>query len=140
MELKDLAAISGKPGLYRIIKPARASVIVETFDSHPKKMVVSANQRISVLDEISIYTHNKEGSTPLIDVFRAIHKEYGEEEALDSDATNAEYLAFFKTILPDYDQDRVYVSDIKKVVRWYYILLKQAPQLISGDNTSDEEE
>lgn len=103
-------------------------------------MVVSANQRISVLDEISIYTHTKEGSTPLIDVFRAIYQEYGKEEALDNDATNAEYLAFFKTILPDYDQDRVYASDIKKVVRWYYILLKQAPKLIAEDSTNEEEE
>jgi hypothetical protein len=140
MELKDLAAISGKPGLYRIIKPTRASVIVETLDSQRKKMVVSANQRISVLDEISVYTTNSEGSTPLIDVFRVFHKEYGMEEAMDNDATNAEYLSFFKSILPDYDQDRVYASDIKKIIRWYYILLKEAPQLITGSTATDEEE
>ena len=112
MELKDLAAISGKPGLYKIVKPARASVIVETLDHQRKKMVVSANQRISVLEEISIYTNNKEGATPLIEVLQSIHREYGDQQALDDDATNAEYLAFFKTILPDFAYETFYAPCI----------------------------
>lgn len=138
--MKDLAAISGKPGLYKIIKPARASIIVESFDHHRKKMVISANQRVSVLDEISVYTNNSEGSTPLIDVFQTIYREYGLEQALDDDATNAEYLSFFKTILPEYDQSRVYASDIKKIIRWYYLLLKESPQLITGASSEKDEE
>jgi uncharacterized protein (UPF0147 family) len=140
MELKDLASISGKPGLFRIIKPARASVIVETLDEQKKKMVVSANQRISILDEISIYTNTTEGSTPLIEVLQKIHEEYGTEMIIENDATQNEYLAFFKTVLPDFDQDKVYPSDIKKIVRWYEILLNEAPQLITGSTDSQEEE
>ena len=140
MELKDLASISGKPGLFRIIKPARASVIVETLDQQKKKMVISANQRISILDEISIYTNTTEGSTPLIEVFQKIHEEYGTEMMIENDATQNEYLAFFKTVLPDFDQDKVYPSDIKKIVRWYEILLHEAPQLITGSVDSQEEE
>lgn len=140
MELKDLASISGKPGLFRIIKPARASVIVETLDEQKKKMVVSANQRISILEEISIYTNTTEGSTPLIEVLQKIHEEYGTEMIIENDATQNEYLAFFKTVLPDFDQDKVYPSDIKKIVRWYEILLNEAPQLITGSTDSQEEE
>ncbi len=138
MELKDLASISGKPGLFKIIKPARASIIVETLDHEKKKMVVSANQRISVLDEISIYTNTADGATPLQEVFHSIYREFGEDEALESDATNAEYLSFFKAVLPHYDEDRVYVSDVKKIIRWYRILLNQAPNLVRPG--SDEEE
>ena len=138
MELKDLVSVSGKPGLFRIIKPARASIIVETLDNQKKKLVISANQRVSALDEISIYTNDSEGSVPLKTVFQAIYSEFGEDEAVESDATNAEYLSFFKAVLPNYDQDRVYVSDIKKIVRWYQILLEQAPHLIH--QSSDEEE
>lgn len=138
MKLKDLASISGKPGLFRIIKPSRNSIIVETLDNQKKKLVISANQRVSVLDEISIYTNDANGSVPLKEVFQAIYQEFGEEQAIENDATNAEYLSFFKAILPDYDQDRVYVSDIKKVVRWYGILLERAPYLIN--QSSDEEE
>jgi hypothetical protein len=138
MKLKDLASISGKPGLFRIIKPARNSIIVETLDNQKKKLVVSANQRVSVLDEISIYTNDSNGSVPLKEVFQTIYTEFGEEQAIENDATNAEYLSFFKAILPDYDQDRVYVSDIKKIVRWYRILLERVPHLIH--QSSDEEE
>ena len=138
MELNELAAIAGKPGLYRIIKPARASIIVETLDSQKKRLVISANQRVSVLDEISVYTNNSQGSIPLIDVLKTIYHEFGEEAAIEKDADNAEYLSFFKAILPEFDEEKVYASDIKKIVRWYYILMDQAPQLISTD--SDEEE
>lgn len=138
MELKDLVSVSGKPGLFKIIKPTRASIIVETLDQHKKKMVVSTNQRISVLDEISVYTNDSEGSTPLESVFHAIYREFGEDQAIESDATNSEYLSFFRAVLPNYDQDKVYASDIKKIVRWYYILLNQAPHLLQP--ASEEEE
>lgn len=138
MELKDLVSISGKPGLFKIIKPARSSIIVESLDKQKKKSVVNASQRVSVLDEISIYTYTEEGSTPLATVFEAIYNEYGEDEILEKDATNAEYQSFFKTVLPDYDQERVYPSDIKKVVRWYHLLLDQAPHLVKP--VTDEEE
>ncbi|MDH3711384.1 MAG: DUF5606 domain-containing protein [Cyclobacteriaceae bacterium] len=138
MEFKDLAAIAGKPGLYRIIKPTRASVIVETLDAKKSKLVVNASQRISVLDEISIYTNTAEGSEPLKNIFRTIYQEFGVDTDLEKDATNAELMSFFKSVLPEYDQDKVYPSDIKKVVRWYHLLLDHAPHLVKG--SSDEEE
>ena len=140
MEFKDLASISGKSGLYKIIKPARTSIIVESLDPQRKKTVISVNQRISVLDEISVYTNTAEGSTPLKQVFQAIYREFGDDPAIEGDATNAEFLSFFKVILPEFDQDKVYASDIKKIVRWYQILLKEAPHLVTGDNTGEEEE
>ncbi len=138
MEFKDLAAIAGKPGLYRILKPTRVSVIVETLDAKKSKLVVNASQRISVLDEISIYTNTAEGSEPLKNIFRTIYQEFGVDTDLEKDATNAELMSFFKSVLPDYDQDKVYPSDIKKVVRWYHLLLEHAPHLVKG--ASDEEE
>ncbi len=139
MELKELVSISGKSGLFKIIKPARASVIVESFDDQKKKLVISANQRISVLDEISVYTNSAEGSIPLVQVFQTIYQEFGREQAIDKDATNSEYLSFFQTVLPEYDRDRVYVSDIKKIVRWYYILLREAPHLVHTEADEEEE-
>ncbi len=138
MELKDFVSISGKSGLFKMIKLARASAIVETLDDKKKKLVISANQRISVLDEISIYTNSTKGSTPLAEVFQTIYREFGEEQAIDKDATNSEYLSFFLTVLPEYDRDRVYVSDIKKIVRWYYILLGEAPHLLGAPSEEEE--
>ena len=138
MKLKEFVSISGKSGLFKIIKPARDSVIVETLDDHKKKLVISTNHRISVLDEISIYTNNTEGSTPLVKVFQAIYQEFGKERAIDNDATNSEYLSFLQTVLPEYDRDRVYASDIKKIVRWYYILLREAPHLVRPGSEEEE--
>ena len=138
MEYKDIAAIAGKPGLYKIIKPARVSVIVESLDEKKSKQVISANQRISVLDEISIYTNTAAGSEPLKNIFATIYEEFGKETDLEKDATNSELISFFKSVLPDYDQDKVYPSDIKKVVRWYHILLLHAPHLITADSQEEE--
>lgn len=138
MELKELVSVAGKSGLFRILKPSRASVIVETLDVDRKKLVISANNRISVLDEISIYTNTTEGSTPLSDVLQIIYREFGEEQAFDGEATNSEYLSFFQSILPNYDRDRVYASDIKKIVKWYYILLKEAPHLVRPGSEEEE--
>ena len=140
MDYKDLAAIAGKPGLYKIVKPTRVSVIVESLDEKKSKLVVNANQRISVLEDISIYTNTVEGSEPLRNVLKRIHEEYGDDPDLDKNASNNEFTAFFKSNLPEYDQDKVYPSDIKKVVRWYQILMQQAPQLITGSTVSEEEE
>lgn len=140
MELKDLVSISGKSGLFRIIKPSRASIIVETLDPQKKKLVVSANQRISVLEEISIYTNTIDGSTPLSNVLKTIYREFGSEPALDDEASNAEYQSFFKSVLPEYDQERVYVSDIKKIVRWYHVLLREAPHLVGVQELDEGQE
>jgi hypothetical protein len=139
MDYKDLAAIAGKPGLYKIIKPTRVSVIVESFDSKKTKLVISANQRISVLEDISIYTNTVEGSEPLKLVFQKIYEDFGDDPDLDKNASNNELISFFKAVLPEYDQDKVYPSDIKKVVRWYNILIQQAPHLISGAGNEEEE-
>lgn len=138
MEYKDLVAIAGKPGLYKIIKPTRVSVIVETLDSKKTKLVVSASQRISVLEEVSIYTNTVEGSEPIKNVFSTIFEEFGIDIDLDKDASNAELISFFKSVLPNYDQEKVYPSDIKKIVRWYHILLDQAPQLIKPPSEEEE--
>lgn len=138
MEYKDLAAISGKSGLFKIIKPARASVIVETLDAKKSRLVVSASQKISVLDEISIYTTTAEGSEPLKNILQTIYREFGADTDLDKDTSNAELLSFFKSVLPHYDQERVYPSDIKKVIRWYYIILAEAPHLLKKGSQEEE--
>jgi hypothetical protein len=90
-----------------------------------------------LLNEISIYTNTKEGTTPLEDVLRMIHKEYGADLGLDADADGAELKSFLKSVLPGYDENRVYVSDIKKLVRWYEVILKYAPEILT-DPGKDE--
>lgn len=130
MELNEIATISGKGGLYHIVKPTRSGVIVETLDDHKKRLAVNANQRISILQEISIYTTDAEGSRPLQDIFITMNEEFGDDLGVNGNSPSDELRAFMKHILPDYDEERVYVSDIKKLISWYNILLKEAPEIL----------
>ncbi|HET9053250.1 MAG TPA: hypothetical protein VFM90_03705, partial [Cyclobacteriaceae bacterium] len=83
------------------------------------------------LSEISIYTTTKEGTVPLADVLKKIYAEYGDDPGLDAEADPAELKSFLKSVLPEYDDSRVYVSDIKKLVKWYGIILNYAPEVVN---------
>ncbi len=130
MEFKDIAAVSGKGGLFKILKPTKSGVILESLDAKKARLVATVHNKISVLEEISIYTHTSEGTTPLKEVFYTINKEFGADTGVDKKSDADELKSFFEHILPDYDEDRVYVSDIKKMVTWYNVLVKEAPEML----------
>ncbi|WP_424963541.1 DUF5606 domain-containing protein [Ekhidna sp.] len=130
MEFSDIASVSGKGTLFKVIQPTRTGVILESLDEHKKKMVATMHNKVSILSEISIYTTDTEGAVPLEDVMRKIHKEFDGDTDLDKNSSPEELKAFLKFVLPDYDEGRVYVSDIKKVVSWYGQLVKQAPDAL----------
>ncbi|MDX5418401.1 MAG: DUF5606 domain-containing protein [Hymenobacteraceae bacterium] len=124
IDLRQVAAISGMSGLYRIVKPTRTGVIVESLEENPKSLVAQARQRMSLLDEISIYTTDQEGTVPLAKVFDIMHQKYGDNLPLGDKPSNEEYKSFMSDVLPEFDEERVYVSDMKKLVNWYYIVNK----------------
>lgn len=130
MDFSDIASVSGKGTLFKIIQPTRTGVILESLDEQKKKMVATMHNKVSILSEISIYTTGAEGAVPLEDVMRKIHKEFDGDTDLDKTSSSDELKAFLKFILPEYDEGRVYVSDIKKVVSWYDQLVKQAPEVL----------
>lgn len=130
IEFKEVATVAGKPGLYRVLKPSRSGVILESLDEKKSKLVIGSNQRVSVLSEISIYTLTEEGAVPLEDVLKTIEKEFDGDTGLANDADNDEYKAFLKHVLPEYDENRVYVSDIKKLINWYKLIRENAPELL----------
>lgn len=132
MEFSDIAAVSGKGTLFKIIQPTRTGVILESMDEHKKKMVATMHNKVSILSEISIYTTDSEGATPLEEVMKKIHQEFNGDTDLDKNSSPEELKSFLKFILPEYDEDRVYVSDIKKVVSWYDQIFKQAPEVFEA--------
>jgi hypothetical protein len=143
MEFKEIATVSGKPGLFKVLKPSRTGVILESLDEKKSKLVVGASQRVSLLSEISIYTMDEEGSKPLQEVLKNIEKEFQGDTGL-AGADNDEYKAFLKHVLPEYDENRGYVSDIKKLISWYGIIREQFPKLLqkeeSDSNAQGKEE
>ncbi len=136
IEFKDIATISGKGGLYKVVNPTRTGVILESLDDKKKKLIVNGHTKVSILAEISVYTTDEDGVVPLEEVFQKIHAEFDGDTGLSSSSDSEELRAFLKFVLPTFDAERVYVSDIKKMVSWYGILVREAPELL----TAKEEE
>lgn len=132
MTLDDIATLSGKGGLFKVFKPAKSGVILESLDEVKTKLVATPNHRLSILSEISIYTTTKEGTVALAEVLKKIYATFGDDLGLDGEADASELKSFLKSVLPEYDESRVYVSDIKKLVKWYALLLRFAPEIITG--------
>ncbi len=129
--LKQIANVAGYPGLYRILKPSRSGVIVESLDGKKEKTMMGPTARVSVLNDISIYVDRTpdEPSIPLGDVFLLVNERFGTDLPLTHKADGPDLVDFMAEVLPDYDRDKVKVSDIKKLVNWYTILRQHAPDL-----------
>jgi hypothetical protein len=140
MELREVAAVSGRGGLFKILKPTKNGVILEAVDPSKKRFVAGANERVSILNEISIYTTDKEGSVLLETILEKIHKMYGADTKITSKSSDAELGAFLASILPNYDREKVYVSDIKKLANWYSILLTNFPEVLVAKKSEPKTE
>ncbi|MEQ8238499.1 MAG: DUF5606 domain-containing protein [Cyclobacteriaceae bacterium] len=138
MDLSQIAAVTGKSGLYKVVSPTRSGVILEAMDGTNKKLVASMSNKVSILSDISIYTTDEDGATPLSDVMMKIHSEFDGDTGLTSSSDSEELKAFLKFILPEYDEARVYVSDIKKLVTWYNLLSKDHADLFVEEKTEEE--
>lgn len=120
--LKTILAISGKPGLYKLISQAKNMLIVEAVDNK-KRMPIYASDKVISLGDIAMYTNDDE--VPLATVLDSVKKkEGGKVASLDYKKASAEELhAFMAEVLPEYDRDRVHTSDIKKLIQWYNLLI-----------------
>ena len=145
--LETILAISGKPGLYKLVSRGNRSLIVETLDEVKKRMPAFATDKVISLADIAMYTD--EGEVPLREVLNSLKKkEKGQLSAFDYKKASREELAsYFAEILPNYDRDRVYPADIKKLVSWYNLLVKAGMMVFDevlapteGDHISDRAE
>ena len=122
--LETVLAISGKPGLYKLVSRGNNSLIVETLDAQKKRLPVFGTDKVISLADIAMYTDEEE--VPLRRVFKNIlEKEGGKKTSLDyKKASKDELAAFMAEALPNYDRDRVYPADMKKLAQWYNILIE----------------
>ena len=138
-DLTEIASISGKGGLFRIIKPGRVGVILESMDDKKIKIATNPNHKVSILADISIYTTTDEGSKPLDEILKKIYREFGNDPGVDGKSAPDELISFIEYIVPDYDPSRVYPSDVKKLVNWYKILLQEVPEFFKDDKEENKE-
>jgi hypothetical protein len=123
MDLSKIIAVSGRPGLYKINTQTRAGVVATSLIDG-KRITANASVQISVLGEIQVYCIGKE--TPLLDVFvKILAFESGNPSSISPKSSSAELEAYFFEILDNYDEERVYPNDIKKILQWYNLLLSK---------------
>ncbi len=120
MKLEKVIAISGKPGLYEIISQSKSGVIVESL-SEKKRFPVNSLHNISTLNDIAIYTYEEE--VPLKVVFLSLSEKEAGGKSIDPKSSKNELLSYFGEVLPGFDEERVYASNIKKVLSWYNALV-----------------
>jgi len=144
MNLTGIIAISGKPGLYKVVAQGKNNIIVESLIDGKKSPAYSTD-RISALDDISVYTYEED--IPLRDVFESIFKKEDGGPAPSHKDSLDQLTSYLEEVLPDYDKDRVYPSDIKKLFQWYNLCIKAGVLALdpeneeeSTDSTSAEEE
>ena len=138
MALDKILSISGKPGLYKLVTQTRSGFLAESLLDN-KRISVGIQQNVSILSEIAIYTLSEE--VPLTQVFKKISdKENGAVTSISHKESKDKLEEYFFGVLPDYDEDRVYASDIKKVISWYNTLHKNDLLDFSEPAKSEEEE
>ena len=137
MGLEKILSVAGKPGLYKLITQTRTGFVAESL-LDGKRITVSLRSSVSVLSEIAIYTLEEE--VPLRDVFKKIQeKEKGGKTSIGHKEEKIKLEEYFFEVLPNYDEDRVYVSDIKKVIQWYNILTDNKITDFSSEEIEKEE-
>lgn len=119
MDLSKILSISGRSGLFQVISQLKNAVLVESL-LDKKRFPAFAHEKISSLEEIAIFTATED--KPLKDVLKVIYEKLEGKPALDPKSDNKLLMSFFLEVVPDYDPNRVYISDIRKIISWYNLL------------------
>jgi dephospho-CoA kinase len=138
---ETILSISGKPGLYRLVNQGRGNIIVETIDAAKKRIPAGIRDRVTSLNDISMYTDDED--VPLMEIFENIKKELnGKPADINIKTASSEELAQFMALaLPNYDRDRVYNNDIKKLIQWYNILINNGyNEFVTPEEAQEVEE
>mgnify|MGYP000087993926 CR=1 FL=1 len=135
MNFSKIISITGKPGLYQVISQSKNAIIVESL-TDKKRAAINATQNVSLLENIAIYTYEED--MPLLDVFKAIYKNTDAKAAISHKESGNKLKTYFSEVLPNYDDERVYTSNIKKVIQWYNILIEVGFDFSKVEESSEQ--
>ena len=135
MEFNKIIAVTGKPGLFQVISQSKSAIIVSSL-TDDKRIAISATQNVSLLENIAIYTYEED--IPLLKVFKAMFEKTEGKETISHKESGKKLEAFFAEILPDYDAERVYTSNIKKVIQWFNLLVKSGMNFSKIEATTED--
>ncbi|MFT4575903.1 MAG: hypothetical protein ACI9SI_000818 [Polaribacter sp.] len=134
MEFNKIIAVTGKPGLFVVVSQTKTGIIVESLIDK-KRIPILSTHNVSLLENIAVFTYNEE--VPLLTVFKSIFQKEAGKETISHKESGAKLTSFFSEILPEYDQERVYTSNIKKIVQWYNALIAVAFDFSTAELSSE---
>lgn len=137
MEFSKIISVTGKPGLFQVVSQSKNAIIAESL-SDKKRLAINATQNVSLLENIAIYTYEED--MPLLDVFKAMAEKTEGEKAISHKESGKKLASFFAEVLPNYDDERVYTSNIKKVIQWFNLLVDAAFDFSKTEEVAAEEE
>lgn len=137
MEFNKIISITAKPGLYQVVSQSKNAIIVEAL-ADKKRVAINATQNVSLLENIAIYTYEED--MPLLQIFKAMYTKTEGKEAISHKESQKNVTAFFAEVIPNYDDERVYASNIKKVIQWFNILVKAGMDFSKEETTAAETE
>ena len=135
MEFNKIIAVTGKPGLFEVVSQTKTGVIVASLHDK-KRFPITSTQNISMLENIAIYTYEEE--VLLLDIFKKIFEKEAGKESISHKVSGNKLKSYFSEILPEYDEERVYASNIKKIIQWYNILVSAGLDFSKIQATSTE--
>ncbi len=135
MKFSKIIAITGKPGLFEVVSQTKTGVILKSLTDGKRSPVIT-NKNVSLLENISIFTYQEE--VPLLTVFKTIFDKEDGKKAINHKESNSKLVEYFSEILPDFDQERVYVSNIKKILQWYNTLVSSGFDFSKAEETTEE--
>ncbi|TXD52972.1 MULTISPECIES: DUF5606 domain-containing protein [unclassified Polaribacter] len=136
MEFSKIISVTGKPGLFQVVSQSKNAIIVSSL-ADQKRIAINSTQNVSLLENIAIYTFEED--VPLLNVFKAMFEKTEGKEALSHKESGKKLAAFFTEVLPNYDDERVYTSNIKKVIQWFNILVATGMDFAAIAETSKKE-
>lgn len=137
MEFNKIIAVTGKPGLFEVVSQTKTGIIVESL-TDKKRIPILSTHNVSLLENIAIFTYNEE--VPLLTVFKSIYEKEAGKETISHKESGAKLTSFFSEILPEYDQERVYTSNIKKIIQWYNALIAVGFDFSTATLSSEEKQ
>lgn len=135
MEFSKIIAVTGKPGLFQVVSQTKTGLIVDSLVDK-KRFPITSTQNVSLLENIAIYTYEEEVS--LLDIFKTIYEKEEGKETISHKESGTTLTAYFSEVLPDYDDERVYTSNIKKVIQWYNLMVKAGIDFSKIEATAEE--
>ena len=137
MEFNKIISVTGKPGLYQVVSQSKNAIIVEAL-ADKKRIAITSTQNVSLLENIAIYTYEED--KPLLEIFKTMFEKTAGTKAISHKENAKKLTAFFAEVLPNYDDERVYASNIKKVIQWFNLLVDAEMDFSKVEATTEETE